>query len=792
MSPAHDSRTLNYVFSILRYCIALSVMFVTGTLVRAQEEDLRPVGIISGQILNAATRTPISGASVSVEGTTRGAVSRQDGKFRIVNVQAGVVALRARALGYDSARISDVVVSPGKPVEILITLTERALEAEEAVVYANPFARNSQTVTSTQRLTSEEVRRAPGVQEDVVRAISLLPGVAVTSAGRNDLAVRGGAPFENLFLVDNIEVPNINHFGSQGSTGGPLSLINIDLVRDVSLSTGGFGPRYGDRLSSVTNLSLRDGNSEQLGGELNLSATGFSAILEGPISNKGTFIFAARRSYLDLIFNLAGFGFVPEYWDFTGKATYTIDNENSLSFLAIGALGTVSFNNDDAEKRFDNSRVTAPSQNQYFSGLTWQRLLDNGYLLVTLGRTFTAYRTAQQDTTGATIFRNNSDEGENSLRADLTLRASSTVDVTTGAIGRFTSALRYDVSLPGFARLNASGIPTPLSVDTSFTAFRAGVYANLDWKFADRWKLTIGGRYDYYGFLTESSVVSPRFALAWSFIPDMTLSMSGGRYYQPPQFIWLIGDPANASSLQPLRADQIVAGWEWIVSPDFKVQVEGYYKNYANYPVRLFRPQAVLAPSGFDNIYQDIPFGLEPLAMTGSGTAYGVELFVQKKLSEDIPIYGLASISINRTRFIANDGVERPGSFDTPIIGSVAMGWRPDEYWEISGKVRLSQGIPTTPFVATTERATETGFPVGSLDFARYNLGERLPFFYAIDLRVDRRWFFTGWQLITYIDVQNVTGRQNASGIQWDPRTETAVTNFSIGVLPSIGVNIEF
>lgn len=415
MSSALDSRTLNYVLSILRYCTVVVVIALLGTTVLAQENNQSPVGIISGQILNAATRTPVSGASVSVEGTTRGAVSRQDGKFTIASVPAGVVTLRVFALGYDTARRTDVVVSPGKPVEVLISLTERVLEAEETVVYANAFARDAQTITSTQRLTAEEVRRAPGVQEDVVRAIALLPGVGVTSAGRNDLAVRGGAPFENLFLVDNIEVPNINHFGSQGSTGGPLSLINIDLVRDVSLSTGGFGPRYGDRLSSVTNLSLREGNSVQFGGEVNLSATGFSAILEGPVSDKGTFIFAARRSYLDLIFNLAGFGFVPEYWDFTGKATYTLDSENSLSFLAIGALGTVSFNNDDAEKRFDNSRVTAPSQNQYFSGLTWQRLFDNGYLLVTLGRTFTAYRTAQQDTTGATIFRNNSDEGENSL-----------------------------------------------------------------------------------------------------------------------------------------------------------------------------------------------------------------------------------------------------------------------------------------------------------------------------------------------------------------------------------------
>ena len=232
--------------------------------------------------------------------------------------------------------------------------------------------------------------------------------------------------------------------------------------------------------------------------------------------------------------------------------------------------------------------------------------------------------------------------------------------------------------------------------------------------------------------------------------------------------------------------------WEWVARTDLKIQIEGYYKSYSQYPVRLFRPQAVLAPAGFDDINNDIPFGLEPLANSGTGTAYGVELFIQKKLSADIPIYGLLSLSLNRTEFIADDGVTRLGAFDTPFISTLALGWRPSDYWEISGKVRSSQGLPTTPYITTQERADETGFPIGTLDFEYYNQGDRLPFFYAIDLRVDKRWFFDGWQLITYIDVQNVTGRQNVSANQFDSRTGQVVQNTSIGVLPSIGINVEF
>ena len=252
------------MFTTARVIALLLVLAMAIRPGRAQETEAdAPKGTITGSVTDAVTQSPLIGATIRVMKTSKGAISRSNGRFTIKDVPAGVRTLRVTALGYDAVEFNDIVVSPGKPVIVNVKMTQTAVELEGAVVTADAFRKDVQTVTSTNLLTSEEVRRAPGVQEDVVRAIALLPGVAVTAAGRNDLAVRGGAPFENLFLVDNIEVPNINHFGSQGSTGGPLSLINVDLVEDVSLSTGGFGPKYGDRLSSVTSLSLRNGNQER-------------------------------------------------------------------------------------------------------------------------------------------------------------------------------------------------------------------------------------------------------------------------------------------------------------------------------------------------------------------------------------------------------------------------------------------------------------------------------------------------------------------------------------------------
>lgn len=266
-------------------------------------------------------------------------------------------------------------------------------------------------------------------------------------------------------------------------------------------------------------------------------------------------------------------------------------------------------------------------------------------------------------------------------------------------------------------------------------------------------------------------------------LDDLTgLSVSAGRFYQAPSYIWLVGDPANPAVLEPFRADQIVAGIERLLRDDLKLQVDGFYKRYRDYPTRVWRPQAVLAPSGFEDATDDIPFGLEPLSSQGKGRAYGAELFLQKKLSR-IPVFGLVSLTLSRSEFVGIDGVTRPGAYDARVIGTALMGYRPGARWEVSGKFRFASGRPTTPF-------RDTGSDAGRLDFTRYN-AERFPTFHALDVRVDRRWSFRGSQLELYLDVQNVYAR-NVTDRYWDPRTGRPAANDGITILPTIGVNVEF
>jgi hypothetical protein len=750
----------------------------------ANAQDV-PQGRITGRVVNASTQQPIDGALVQLAGTALSAQSGTRGEFVIAAIPPDVYSLRVRAIGYRPYLVAEVVVGSGKPLEITVPLTPQPVVLEAVEVQPSYFVPPTQAIASTQDLGAEDVRRAPGVQEDVVRAVALLPGVAVTAAGRNDLIVRGGAPYENLFVVDGIEVPNINHFGSQGSTGGPLSLINIDFVQDATFSAGGLSAKWGDRTASFTNITLREGTRDALAGEVNLSATGFGAIMEGPLGSDGSFLFSARRSYLDLLFQAAGFSFVPAYWDFQLKTTHRIDDANTLSFLGIGAINTVSFNDETADDRYDNSRILSPEQNQYVAGLTWKRFLGPSLLTVTLGRTYVKFESAQRDSLVPPndVFRSFSTEGENSLRVDLLLEPTRRLEVNVGSATRYASKLRYDVFLDGALRIDQDGMPQPLTVDTSFAAFRTAAYAEARYYLTPSLRISGGLRGNYYGFL-DAFRIAPRLGVRLATDRRTALTLGYARTYQAPSYIWLIGDPDNQESLIPIRADQVVAGIERELRPDLKLQLEGYVKRYGDYPARAFRPQAVLAPSGFEDATNDIPFGLEPLGSAGEGLTYGAELFLQKRLSS-IPVYGLVSVAVARAEFRSFDGVTRPGAYDGRVIGNLLAGWRISSAWEVSGKFRVATGLPTTPYV-------ESGPDAGRLDFTRYNAGPRLPTFHTLDLRIDRRWSFRGWQLDVYLDVQNVYGRTNISQYQWNPRIGAAEPNESLGVLPSIGVNIEF
>lgn len=763
---------------MLRKSVNLAVVALVLSAVSAPA--FTQTGILTGKVVDRATQEALPAAIIQIPGTAYGAPTDPEGRFTISGIPVGTYQVRASMVGYEPVVLSDIVVAAARPVDLKFQLEQTAIGIEGVEVRANYFQRSPDAPVSVQKLSYEEIRRSPGGFEDVVRAIAVLPGVAQAQSGRNDLVVRGGAPSENLFTVDNIEIPNINHFGTQGSGGGPLSFINLDFVRETSFSTGGFGVRYGDRLSSVLNINLRDGRADHIGGKATIAATQFGLNLEGPTSSGGSFLFSARRSYLDLIFKAAGFAFVPEYWDFLGRVNHRFDAHNELTFLAVGAIDDVSFFNRDADDRFDNSRVLGTAQRQYASGFSWRHLFSHGFATFTLSRSFVQYNGVQRDSLLNPVFSNRSEEGETGLRGDVVYKLSPVSEFSAGLSVKNVKFLS-NLALPGYVTTFGDTLSIRVN-DYQTRATKGASYLQFSTKPLERVTLTLGGRLEYFDLVDTKFAFGPRGALSYEITPLTSVTGSAGVYHQSPSYIWLVANSANRA-LRPIRADQYILGVEHLLRADLKVRVEGFLKKYRDYPASLDRPYLVLANTGggfggSDDNYAS--FGLDHLVSGGTGRSYGLELLVQKKLSE-VPLYGLASLTLSRSRFTALDGVEREGSFAQDVILNLTAGYQFDERWEASMKFRYATGRPYTPFTST-----------GAQNVAEYN-ALRVDPVHGLDLRVDRRWNFERWNLIVYLDVQNVYNNKSTGSVRWNAREQRVeINDSSIGILPSIGVSAEF
>lgn len=760
---------------IIHKSILVLVTILSANTVFAQQVS----GEIYGKVIDAVSKQPLVGANVILLGTNAGAATNFNGEFKINGFSPGTYQVRASLIGYISVTKTDITVSTARPVQLDFELTEQAIELENVTVTADYFSRIPTEVNSLKNFSYEEIRRAPGGFEDVVRALSILPGVAQAEPGRNDLVVRGGAPSENLYIVDGIEVPNINHFGTQGASGGALSYINLDYVKETSFSTGGFSTKYGDKLSSVLSIDLRNGRKDRVGGKATVSASQFGLNVEGPLSDNSDFIFSARRSYLDLIFKAAGFGFVPEYYDVLSKLNYRIDNENSLSFLYIGAFDNVRYFNETADQRYENSRILGSDQLQYFTGLSWRNIFNGGFFDLTIGRNFTDFDTAQRDSLLNPIFQNKSLEAENSLKGDLVYKISSKSELNVG-FNLKTIKFKGDILLPTFRTSFGDSLPyTSLNAKSSFT--KSALYGVYHQHLFERIYANFGARVDYFDAINNKFYFSPRFSASYMLNELTNVNISTGIYYQAPSYIWLIADASN-KNLKSIRSEHYILGFDHRLQEDMLLKVEGFVKRYSNYPTSLIRPYLVLANTGAGYGGSDANFsgfGLEPLVSDGKGLSRGVELSVQKKLSE-IPYYGIFSLTYGKTTFTSLDGIDKLGSYDQTWIFNLSGGYKFNEKWEASLKFRYASGMPFTPFN-----------PDGSQEIALFN-SERLKASHSLDIRVDRRWFFDKWTLITYLDIQNIYNRKNSTSIRWDRRTQTVDAEASIGILPSIGVSLEF
>ncbi len=755
-------------------------------------------GTIQGKVTDAQTKEPLIGVNVLVLNSNRGAATDTQGNYFIPNLPSGTYQLDFYYIGYLDQKVTDIIVTQSKPVRLDIELVEQLLENEQITVTAGYFVEEKMTQPSVIGLSQEEIRRFPGGFEDVVRTVSTLPGVAInTSGGRNDLLVRGGGPSENLFIINNIEVPNINHFGSQGSSSGSLSFIDLDFVENVSFSTGGFPARYGDKMSSTLSLDMSRGRKDKFGTKLSISASQYGFHVQGPVFSNGDFIFSARQSYLDLIFKAANLPFVPVYTDFNFIFHYDLSPRDNLFILGLAAFDKVDRDQSTSENKVFNAGILSNNQQQYISGINYRRLLNSGYLDATINFNIYNFNFAQIDEQQIQYYHSAATESELGLKILRFWALSDRIGLYGGLSTKLGST--YNTTVFADTIYDRSGnkiTPSSLGLERNLKldqrSYKHSFFSELDCLVNSRLSLNLGFRGDYYTFLSEPLYLSPRAFLKYKLTEKMTIKTSYGTYYQSPAYVWTV-NPEN-SDLLALKNNMAVLGLDYLFRDDLRMSFESYYKDYSDLPTGTtpgLNDYLVITNSGTgyggrEDDFQS--FGYITLSSKATGHAYGFEWLLQKKYST-LPYYGQISLSYTKSIFRAGNGHRYPGQYDQRFIFNLAGGYKFNDKWEISSKYRYFTGIPFTPIYKPNENPLNPGY-IQNLP-AEY-LTRRLSNQGVLDLRADRYFDFSGWRLVLFLDIQNILNDKVQSRPQYDFWTDKIIDRNDIGILPSIGISAEF
>src|SRR5215831_15816172 len=766
------------------------IFFITSS--SAVGQDTTGVGAVVG-VVSGADQQPSAHVVICVAETTRCGLTDEAGRFRLGDLRAGRYTLQITPPGQASILSGEVEIRAGLNTSLEIELPAPERFEQTVTVTASTLAPPVEIKTSAFLLPPEAVQNSAGTLQDISRYLQSLPGVV--SGGeeeRNDLIVRGGSPLENLFIVDNIEVPNINSFANFASGGGLVGILDPALLRDVTFLSGGYPASYSNRLSSVLQIDLHEGDREAFKSTATVGFAGAGLILEGPIrKGKGSWILSGRRTFLDLFTKDIGPGGVPisyylnfkALYDFTSRDRVWIVNLTDIDRIHIGLNGR-SIDNPTVIKEDIEEDILARSS-RYATGVNWQHIFGQravGLLGVTYSDARPDFTVRDLVRTGSpTVYDDHSQEGETTLKYDLTV---ATVPVfgkvqAGGSVKRF--ALNYRTSSPLGQDNPYSPTPdsNPFELSRAFSAYQPGAYVQATRNITSRLNVTLGGRFDDYEYI-GSNRFSPRVAARYRLSRHVAWTASYGRYFQQAPFLFLSAFPENRRLL-PLSSMHFVTGLAYTANPQSKLSVEVYRKNYRDYPVSAQFPTLSLANLG-DTF--DPTQSLMPLVSAGRGQAEGVELFAMRRSTK---WNAQASLAWSRTRHAGLDGVLRPGSFDSPLVVNLLAGRRFQQRWAVSGSFKYLSGRLYTPFDETLSREQGRGI----FDLTRVD-ALRAPAYFRLDLRVDRTWTVRDKPLTVFFGGQNVTNRQNLLLNIWNRTTNTTQPLKQQGFFPVLGLEWRF
>lgn len=776
---------------------------------------LAQTGTIRGRVFNQKNNEAIPFVNVVLVGTTIGSTTDFDGNFVITNVDPGFMRLKATSVGFEPYITEEIQVTSTRAAFVQLPMRESTVQLETFTVTTPTFQRSAESPTSMRSIGISEIERNPGGNRDISKIVQTLPGVGSTVSFRNDLIVRGGGPNENRFYLDNVEIPNLNHFATQGASGGPVSIINADFLREVDFYSSSFPASKGNALSSVLDMKMIEGNKERLNTKITLGASDLGITLNGPTGKNSSLIFSYRRSYLEFLFRAIGLPFLPTYNSFQFKQKINFDQQNQLTIIGVGAIDQLRLNlerNETEEQRFILGYLPEQDQWNYTIGAVYQRFSTNYFDTWVLSRNMLrnkSFKFEANNTELPKISNYESDEIENKVRYERTIiRENSRLIFGAGA-----EYARYYNNT--FRLIFFNETQSELKYNSFVDLFKGSLFGQYSSNFGNI-GYTFGLRTDFNTFSNKMtnplSQLSPRLGITIPVIESINYNFSVGRYSQLPAYTTLGYQENNVlinkhNNLTYIYSNHINTGFDFMPNPNTKFTVEGFYKNYSNYPFSV-KDSVSLANKGGD-------FGVigdEEVVSTGKGRAYGFEILARSKKNNNYSF--VASYTFVRSEFKNYFGIFLPSAWDQKHIVNVLFTKKLPKNWSIGAKWRYAGGSPYTPYDENLSSFVQAWDARGRayLDFSQFN-ALRLQGAHQLDIRIDKDIFLPKLSMNFYIDIQNVynfkaegqdflirQSDENGNPIIINPNDPIdmqryklkKIANTSGNIIPTLGIIVEF
>ncbi len=773
-------------------------------------------GVINGRVFNSKNNEPVEFATIVLRNSAVGTNSDEKGQFTIGQLVPGFYQIQVSAVGYKTYMSETFRVTLANSATLYIPMEEENVNIEEVTVRPSYFPKREESPNSLRTIGIDEIEKNPGGKRDISKVIQSFPGVSSTPAYRNDVIVRGGGPSENRFYLDGVEIPNLNHFSTQGASGGPVGMINVDFIREVNFFSGAFPASRGNAMSSVLEFSHKEANADNVKFRATVGASDLALSSEGPLSEKSSFLASVRRSYLQFLFKALELPFLPTYNDFQFKYKNRLNDKLELSFIGLGALDQFDLNtgaDETEEQRYLLGYLPDNDQWNYTFGAVLKHFHDKGNNTLVLSQnrlnnTSVKYRDNVEQA-GNKILDYNSMETETKLRVEHNYRSDKGYKLIYGV------DLQYaDYENNTFRKSFAGSLPYSQNYKSEIDFVKYALFGQASRDFAEnRLTLSLGLRADGNGYSEKMgnlfSNLSPRFSASYRLSPTASLNINSGRFLQLPSYTTLgfrnnAGQLVNRENgLTYIGVNHLVAGFDYRPTASTQIEVEGFYKQYSHYPFSV-NDSVSLASKGADyGVYGD-----EEVASEGKGRAFGVE--VMARFKDLWGFNGVATYTFVRSEFSDNTGQYIPSAWDNRNLFSVTATRSFKKNWDFGFRWRYLGGAPFTPWDLDRSSLKEAWDAQGRayLDYSRFNR-ERAKAFHQLDLRVDKSYFYKRWSLMFYLDIQNVYNFKAAladnlvrvldpSGVPvTDPEDENryvlkAIRNSSGTLLPTLGIMIEF